>query len=103
VDVSTCHRLRNRLSVAAANHEYHRVPITVRLPSDQPILANALMSRNLKTRRKNRVRSDDVSRGTTFHFSLGEGIIAREAKHGSADLKTCSACELRSLPHLEHL
>jgi hypothetical protein len=77
----------------------NRVPITARLPSDQSILANALMSRNLKTRRKAGyvgMTYPGLKRGTTFHFSLGDGIIAREAKHGSTDLKTRTACELRS-------
>jgi len=53
----------DRLSIAAADREYLRVPITAPLPSNQPILANALMSRNLKTRRNIVVSSDDVSRG----------------------------------------
>jgi hypothetical protein len=35
VDASACHRLRNSLSVAAANHEYRSVPIKERrLPGE---------------------------------------------------------------------
>jgi hypothetical protein len=91
----------DRLSIAAADREYLRIPITAPLPSNQPILANALMSRNLKTRRSIVVSSDDVSRAKTRHnvsILLAHGIIAREAKHSSAGLKTRSGCELCPLP-----
>jgi hypothetical protein len=98
---TTWQYLADRLSIAAADREYLRVPITAPLPSNQLILANALMSRNLTTRRNIVVSSDDVSRAKTRHnvsILLAHGIIAREAKHSSAGLKTRSACELCPLP-----
>jgi hypothetical protein len=57
----------------ATNHEYRSVPITARLPSQQPILTNALMPRALKTRRQHWAKND-VSRANRQYSAPGRRI-----------------------------